>query len=112
MTAQALAGAGLTVIFQATNVYQVHRKTPDCIIGDIAWEIKSPTSSHLAAVERNLKKACRQSENVIFDSFRMGRLPDASIERELMKQLKKTKSIKRLMFINRRRKVIDLTVRV
>lgn len=107
LTAKALAQAGYTVEFKVNeNIEYV--KSPDILINDERWEIKSPTSSKLLAVERNLKKAYHQSTNIVFDSQRMGRLPDKSICRALITQFKLTKNIKKLLFVNRKRHVIDI----
>jgi hypothetical protein len=72
------------------------------------WEIKSPRAQKLSAVERNLKRAYHQSTNIVFDSRRMGHLPDKVIQKELIKQFKLTKNIKRMLFVNRKSKVIDI----
>jgi len=84
-------------------------KSPDILIDSEAWEMKSPKSIKLAAVERNLKKAYHQSKNIVLDSQRMGGLPDKSIQRELIKQLQLTKGIKKLLFVNRKRETIDIS---
>jgi hypothetical protein len=61
-TAKALASAGYTVEFRVNeNIEFV--KSPDILIDNEIWEIKSPKSSKLVAVERNLKKAYHQSTN-------------------------------------------------
>ena len=110
-TAKALANAGHTVEFRANeNIEFV--KSPDILIDGEIWEMKSPTSAKLVAVERNLKKAYHQSKNIVFDSQRMGRLPDKSVQRELVKQFQLTKSIKRLLFVNRKRESIDISTLV
>lgn len=56
----------------------------------------------------NLKRANRQSENIIIDSYRIKHLPDKKIERYLLDRFRVQKSIKRLLFVNRQRKVIDI----
>ncbi len=63
----------------------------------------------MSAVERNLKRASRQSPNIIFDSRRMKYVPDKSIQKELVKQFKLTKDIERLLFLNRKHEVIDIS---
>lgn len=108
LTAKALANAGYVVEFRVNENFD-YVKSPDIIIDSEVWELKSPKSAKLVSVERNLKKASRQSSNIVLDSQRMGRLPDASIERELIKQFKLTKNISKLLFINRKRKVIDIS---
>lgn len=107
LAAQALTDAGYNVEFKVNNNREF-TKSPDIVIGSRPWEIKSPTSNKLAAVERNLKKAYHQSENIVFDSLRMIKLPDSSIQRELIKQFRLTHNIRRLFFINKKREVIDI----
>ena len=107
-TARALVSAGHTVEFLATKRTK-HAKSPDILMMGVQWEMKSPLAGKLSAVERNLKRAYRQSINIVFDSCRMGRLPDKSIQKELLKQFILTKNIKRLIFVNRRREVIDIS---
>ena len=55
-------------------------------------------------IHSNLKKARWQSKNVIINSIRMKRVPDAAIEREIRKCIKDFDGeIERLIFINRKR---------
>lgn len=108
LTAKALSKAGHTIEFRTVGGKR-YTKTPDILMNGESWEIKSPTSYKLAAVERNLKKAYRQSPNIVFDSRRMGKLPDTSIQKELKKQFSLTGHIKNLLFINRKREVIDIS---
>lgn len=109
-TTQALAQAGYIVEFLDTKVSK-YSKSADILMDNSEWEIKSPSAQKLSAVERNLKRANHQSTHVIFDSQRMGRLPDKSIEKELVKQLLLTKTIKQILFVNRKRQVIDISTR-
>ena len=110
-TAKALANAGYTVEFRINKNIEFI-KSPDILIDDKTWEMKSPRSSKLASIERNLKKAYRQSKNIVFDSQRMGKLPDKSIQRELIKHFQLTKSIQNLLFVNRKRETIDISTLV
>lgn len=87
-------------------------KSPDILMDGVKWEIKAPRIGKLASMERNLKKAYRQSENIVFDSQRMGRLPDKSIQKDLIKQFILTKKMKRLLFVNRKRETIDISTLV
>ena len=107
-TANALATAGFIVEFLKTKTVK-NTKSPDIAMAGFKWEIKSLIAYKLSEVERNLKRAYHQSESIIFDSHRMGKLPDKSIQKELEKQFKLTKKVKRLLFINRKREVIDIS---
>lgn len=106
-TAEALATAGYTVEFvrKSENDYE---KTPDVLINGTLWEMKAPKSSKLHMVEQNLRRALRQSSNVVFDSRRMKGLPDAAIERELRKWSGQLSSLQHLLFVSRHADVIDI----
>ena len=106
-TAQVLADFGYTICFiERSNGHGI--KSADILIDNEPYEIKSPIASKLSAVERNLKRAYHQSTNIVFDSRRMKWLPDKSIQKELVKQLKLTKNIKSILFVNRKHEVIDV----
>ena len=107
-TAQVFAKHGYTVEFLITN--QVQRvKTADVLIDNITYEIKSPKTDKLSAIERNLKRATRQSSNIIIDSRRMHKIHDATIQRFLIQKLKQQKTIKKILFVNRRHEIIDIS---
>ncbi len=108
LTAKALAEAGYNVEFLATKSTR-YEKSPDVLIDGRQWEIKSPRADKLSAVERNLKRATRQSGNIVVDSQRMHKIHDSSILKVLMKKYKQQKTIKRLLFVNRKREVIDMS---
>ena len=106
-TAKSLAKAGLTVEFVLRSEGQ-YEKSADLLIDGEFWEMKAPKSAKPAAVDKNLRKALHQARCVVFDSRRMKGLPDAAVERELRKSASSLKSMKRLLFVNRRGSVIDL----
>lgn len=107
-TAQALGHAGYVVEFLIPNKRD-SSKSPDVIIEGLMWEIKSPKTDKLSAIERNLKRASKQSDNIIIDSQRMKKLHDSTIQRVLKEKLNSQKTIKRIIFINRKRQVIDIS---
>lgn len=107
-TAHALAQYGFTVEFVAVS--NNHKaKTADVVIDGVLYEIKSPKTDKLSAVERNLKRATKQSSNIIIDSRRMSKLHDATIQKFLAQKLKQQKTIKSILFINRKHQVIDIS---
>ncbi len=108
LTADALAGAGYNVEFLVTKTTR-YEKSPDIMLGGQKWEIKSPISDKLSSIERNLKRATKQSGNIIVDSRRMRKIRDTSIQKVLVQKYAQQKTIKRLLFINRRREVIDIS---
>lgn len=106
-TAEALAAAGYSVEFIPRNNNR-YDKSADVLMDGIIWEMKAPKSDKLHMVEQNLRRALKQSSNIIFDSRRMKGLPDHAIERELRKWGKELRSLKRLLFVNRHAQVIDI----
>lgn len=84
------------------------RKTADAIINNLEWEFKTPRGSSTRTIERILKKAYRQSENIIID-IRHLRLPEQIILHKIKYELKsRNKRIKRIKVITKSRKIIDL----
>ena len=60
-------------------------------------------------VEKNIRRALLQSNNVIFDCRRMKNIPDTAVERELRTCANgRVKKLRRLIFINRKGNVIDI----
>ena len=101
--AKILALAGHYVEFiPETNI-----KTPDIYLERTIFEIKSPISDKVDAIERNITRALEKSPNVIFDSSRM-RVRDNQILRELIKRRIAGKGLKRLLFVNKRGIIIDV----
>lgn len=107
-TARAIANTGLTVEFILKSE-QDFTKSPDVLIDGVQWEIKSPTTAKLKQIQNNLIKANRQSRNIIIDSQRVRRVPDHKIQQYLLTRFKREKTIDRLLFVNRRREVIDIS---
>lgn len=105
-TAMALANAGYSVRFIPEN------KTlgsADAYVNDTIFEFKAPEGSSVKSIQRNIVKAINhQSANIVIDSFRMKRIHDSSIQGFLLGRLKEGKGIKRLLFVNRSGKVIDI----
>ena len=105
--ADILAKAGYVVEFIKPNKRK-YENTPDVLINGIRWEMKSPKSAKLEAIERNLKRGTKQCDRFIFYSKRMKRVPDKAIKRELIKQLKMSKKITAIKFIDRHGEVTDI----
>lgn len=84
-------------------------KTVDVLIDGLAYEIKSPKTDKLSAIKRNLKRAVKQSSNIIIDSRRMSKIHDATIQKFLLQKLKQQSSIKKLLFVNRKHQIINIS---
>ena len=78
------------------------------VINGVVWEMKSPQASDRKAIERNLRKACKQSTSIIVDSQRMKGASDVEIEKRSRSVYPHIKAIKRLRFVNRERRIIDI----
>ena len=106
VTAEALADAGYNVRFIPSRI---HMRMADCYVNNTIFEIKAPEGKTTACIERNLRKAVdHQSPNIVLDSFRMKNIQDRSVQNFLLERLKLRHGIQRIIFVNRKRKVIDI----
>lgn len=103
-TARALAKDGHDILFIDNGGKGTG--SADVEMDGLAWEIKSPRADNIKAIERNVKRARNQSENVIIDSRRMKRVPDIAIQKALEKYCNEIKGIKHLIFVNRHGNVV------
>lgn len=83
-------------------------RTPDFLIDGVLWELKSPQGSGKNNVQRQLKYASKQSENIIISAKR-SKLHINKIKGDLTIQFKKTRSIKRLLLVDKAGHVIEIT---
>jgi len=92
----------LSVYFKKDVVFIkcLGNKTADISIDSTEWEIKSPTGGGKRNIQHQLSKALKQSPNIVFDA-RRSKLHIVKIERELEKQFKTTKKLKRLLLIKK-----------
>lgn len=105
-TALALGKAGYKVVFLKPHN---DLKTADAYANGIQSEFKSSEGSKSRTIEHVIKKAAKQSENLVFDSCRMKNIRDQSIQNFLIKLLKTNRiGIKRILFVNRNRDVVDI----
>lgn len=107
LSARALVKAGYSVVFLQPDSRK-GAKTADILLNGVSYEMKSPIGS-LQSIERNLKRANRQSPNIIFDSRRMKIINTKIVEETIRRKVEKQRTIKSLLFINRHGKIIDLT---
>lgn len=96
--ANALAATGHSVVFLPETKGKLV-KSADIEMDGNLWEIKSPESSSLKALQKNLRKALHQSSRVVIDARRMKGVSDLAAERELIKLAKEFRSLKRLILI-------------
>jgi hypothetical protein len=107
-TADALAQAGYVVEFLPTKDIK-DTKSPDILMDGEKWELKAPKTDKLSAIERNLKRATKQSGNIVIDSHRLRKIHDSSVQAFLLQKFKQQKTIKKLLFVNRKHQVIDIS---
>jgi hypothetical protein len=72
------------------------------------WEIKSPTGKGKNNVQHNIQAAASQSPNIIFDS-RRSKIHQTKLLAEVKYQFRLIKKAKKLLFISKDKKVIDIT---
>lgn len=72
------------------------------------FEIKSPTSHNTNAIERNLKRATKQSRNIVFDSSRMKGLPDNKVYSALLAIKKRQPQINKIIFVTKKHEIIEI----
>lgn len=106
-TAEALCAQGYDVEFLPVR-HGERQSSADVRMDGCEWEMKSPISGRLSNVQKTLRKAAHQSCFVIYDSQRVKNLTDFQIERELRKQAALLRSLKRVIFVTRKRDVIDI----
>ncbi len=84
-------------------------RSADAYIDNTMFEFKSPEGSTIKCVENNLQKALRyQSKYVVIDSLRIKDIQDRSIKSYLISRMRKKRGIRRLFFIDKEGKVIDI----
>ncbi|MBQ2672807.1 hypothetical protein IJG01_02460 [Candidatus Saccharibacteria bacterium] len=80
----------------------------DTYVDNAKWEFKSPTAKHTKTILKNLKESKWQANYVVLDSRRMKRVPNAAIFREVIANIKQIPEIKRLKYISKKGKLLDV----
>lgn len=89
-------------------VIRNNNKTPDFLIKNKYWELKSPTGNGKYNLQHALRNAARQSENIIIDA-RFSKIHINKIKNELNYQFKHSKNIKRLLLIDKQKNVVEIS---
>lgn len=106
-----ISAAGLLADYFKLDVEFVlhsNHKTPDFLVNNIKWELKSPTGKGKNNIERQLQSALKQSPNIIFDA-RRSKIHISKIRSELTRQFILTKSMQRLVLIEKSKNVVEIT---
>lgn len=106
--AKILALAGHAVEF----IPKSNTKTADILLDGVEFEIKSPKSANANSLEHTLKKAVKQSCNIIIDASRMKNVRDDNTRRFLTNQAKIRKQIKKLIMITKQGQIVDISTLV
>ena len=106
--AKILALAGYAVEF----IPEANTKTADILLDGIEFEIKSPKSANANSLEHILKKAVKQSCNIIIDTSRMINVRDDNTRRFLINQVRIRRQINNLIMITKQGQIIDISALV
>lgn len=82
--------------------------TADLRYRNLEWEVKSPVGNGRRTLEKNLRKATRQSSNIILDLSRITIEEDQCIL-YLRNHIKNFHSIKRLLVITKNQKILSIS---
>ncbi len=96
------------IFIKELNRYR--QSTPDVLVGDTEWEIKSPKSSKMDKVRRNIDKAIDQAPNVVLDTRRTS-IPDKKIIAYITVEVRRHRLLRRLLVIDKRKRVSVISVR-
>lgn len=104
--AKILAAEGYKVEFLAKSTI----RTADILLDGVEFEIKSPVTSKMNTFEHNLKRALKQSSNIIIDISRMDgrKMPEAKVKSFLLLKCKQHPQIKRMLLITKAKQIIDI----
>ena len=89
-----------------SNTEGVHK--PDIKMDGLEWEIKSPKGDGKWVISNIMKKAKRQSENLIVD-LRRSKLPQDKSISLLTREFEHSKRLKRMKIITKSRNLLDFT---
>lgn len=81
--------------------------TPDIFYKGREWEIKSPTGSSSRTIENNVRKAVRQSKNIIIDLSRI-KIPEDKCLREIKRQVKLLCGVGKVMVITKKQRILEI----
>ena len=83
-------------------------RTPDLRIKNEEWELKSPIGDGANTIEKILRKAAKQSKNIILDFSRTKMNGNQAMAKTKFYLRTNKHSIKKLLVITKNHKIIDL----
>ena len=102
--ARILSNAGHKVEF----IHKVNIKSADIFLDGVEFEIKSPKTNKANSLEHVLKKALKQSVNIIVDSSRIREIGDMRIQSFLTHQVQSRRRIKRMLLVTKAGDIVDI----
>lgn len=102
--AKILARAGYIVEF----IPESSIKQADILLNGTEYEIKSPITNKPDKLERVIKRALKQSKNIVYDSSRIKDLEDYKLLRFLTSKARQQRQIGKLILITKTGKIIDI----
>lgn len=94
------------VIFQRQQIL----KTPDLIVSNKIWELKSPIGDGKNTIHNNFKTARKQSKNIVIDLRRCKMQESKAYARIRETYLKRKRKTGDFLIITKNGKVIDISV--
>ena len=83
------------------------QKTPDITMTGLDWEIKTPMGDSKTTISNALKRGAKQSKYLIID-LRKTKIKDLQAQKEIQISMSKTRSIQRVIVINKNSEIIDI----
>lgn len=106
-TIELLLNLGYNIeLVKPSDIKDMHQ--PDIIVDNVYWEIKSPKGGAKNTIRHNLKRAEKQSKNVIIDLRRCGFTDEQAI-REIKRIFSISKRIKKIKIITKSENVLDFS---
>lgn len=102
--AKILASTGFVVEFLPTSSI----KTADILLDGVEFEIKSPFTNKANTIDHMIRRAIRQSPNLIIDSSRMKNIREPQVKNLLINQARRAKQLKRLILVTKSGQIIDI----
>ena len=85
-----------------------NQHSPDILMDGIEWEIKCPEGDSKRTIENNMRKAIKQSHNVIFDLRHM-KLSENKAISKLEKEFRINSRLKKLYVIRKTKELLSYT---
>lgn len=106
-TAKYFADLGYDIVFLPPN-NSPKMSNPDILMNGVVWEMKCPKGKSKRTIENNIRKANKQSENIIFDLRRIN-LEESTSIRRLEKEFNIRPHLKRLLVIKKNGELLKYT---